>query len=104
MVSTSSTLFFRNQLSYVLVFLLLLAKIWIGVCKGSGTGTLNYITGNRFQLNIRNAVRSDLKDVAELCSNAFDGPFEWYQFLDKKKSGEGYLQQLSERYKMVTEG
>jgi ribosomal protein S18 acetylase RimI-like enzyme len=46
----------------------------------------------------RNLRGEDIEQVGNLCSETFDGPFQWYQFLDKQKSINTFQQQFSERY------
>ena len=87
-------------------FGLLKASMWLvlGLLVHTHGSTLNYVTGNRFQLSLRNAVQADLKQVATLCAEVFEGPFDWYQFVNQKRAIQGYYEQLSKRHRLVTDG
>ena len=76
----------------------------LGLLVHTHGSTLNYVTGNRFQLSLRNAVQADLKQVATLCAEVFEGPFDWYQFVNQKRAIQGYYEQLSKRHQLVTDG
>ena len=59
----------------------------------------------QMKIDYRNAKKSDIEYVSELCSNVFDGPFEWHQQLQKMKSITNYKTQLMDRYvKLVDNG
>ena len=38
-----------------------------------------------------------MKTVAELCTNVFDGPFEWFDLVRKSKAVQNYLKELMNR-------
>ena len=82
----------------------LVGVIWSVLCFFVHSSTLNYVSGNRFQLSLRNAVQTDLMQVATLCAEVFEGPFDWYQFMDRRNAVKGYYDQLNDRYRLVTEG
>ena len=90
--------------SVVMMTVLRIALVWWCANLSVHGSTLNYLTGNRFQLSVRNAMQSDIKQIATLCSDVFEGPFDWYQVMDQKKAERGYYDQLNERYRLVTDG
>lgn len=56
------------------------------------------------KLEFRNAKAEDISAIASLCSETFEGPFAWYQSLQKANSIKGYTQQLNERYERLVLG
>ena len=49
------------------------------------------------KLEYRNAKAADLEAISSLCSEAFDGPFQWHQAIAKQRSINEYKAQLSDR-------
>ena len=49
------------------------------------------------KLEYRNAKVSDINSISELCSETFDGPFQWHQQIQKLQSIENFKVQLRDR-------
>jgi ribosomal protein S18 acetylase RimI-like enzyme len=57
------------------------------------------------KIDFRNAKEQDIPAIAVLCSDVFDGPFEWFKEIQKQKSINDFSKQLSERFSnLVTKG
>ena len=116
------------KLEKILLVVLCTAFVQLNHCRKLST---NYISGNRFVAKFRNANAADLSQIAELCSTVslkiffkyilsnsdilhhhlhiliektFDGPFEWHQLMDQRKSVRNYLDQLTDRFDLVSGG
>lgn len=91
--------------SLVIILLSLLTAILgnnIGTGPSAGTGRskvcTNWITGKRFELIIRNAQKHDIPEIASLCAESFDGPFEWHEIIKRQQTVKNYADQFNERY------
>ena len=49
------------------------------------------------KLEYRNAKESDIPSISELCSESFDGPFQWHQQIQKLQSIDAFRVQLKDR-------
>ena len=49
------------------------------------------------KLEYRNARDSDIASISELCSESFDGPFQWHQQIQKLQSIDSFKVQLKDR-------
>jgi len=58
----------------------------------------------RFELGVRNALTSDIPEIASLVSDSFDGPFQWYELLRRQQTEKEYAAQFSERYERFVVG
>jgi hypothetical protein len=57
------------------------------------------------KLEYRNAKISDIGSISELCSESFDGPFQWHQQIQRLQSIESFKVQLTDRLKnLVSKG
>lgn len=67
------------------------------------TNRNNYFRRNRtaqslsMKLEYRNAKLSDIRAISELCSESFDGPFQWHQQIQKLQSIDSFQVQLTDR-------
>eukprot|EP01038_Epipyxis_sp_PR26KG_P009411 gene9411-12674_t len=56
-------------------------------------------------IEYRNLQIKDINEVAELCCEVFDGPYEWHQLIQKKMRIETLKSELSDRYyNMIKKG
>ena len=59
----------------------------------------------RARFNYRNLKADDIKEVAELCADCFDGPFGLVQFLQRGSAIKNFRNQIESRYRdLVLEG
>lgn len=49
------------------------------------------------KLEYRNAKISDIGSISELCSESFDGPFQWHQQIQRLQSIDSFKVQLTDR-------
>ena len=49
------------------------------------------------KLEYRNAKSSDIDSISELCSESFDGPFQWHQQIQRLQSVDAFKVQLKDR-------
>ena len=91
---------------YMYTFLILLhCSMWTETI-GANKLITNWLTANRFPLFIRNVQRQDLTNIAELCADTFDGPFDWLRGLkgDRARSVREYKDQLINRFDNLVTG
>ncbi len=61
--------------------------------------------GRRTRFNYRNLKADDIKEVAELCADCFEGPFGLVQFLQRGSVIKNFRNQIESRYRdLVLEG
>ena len=62
-------------------------------------------SSRRARFNYRNLKADDIKEVAELCADCFDGPFGLVQFLQRGNAIKNFRNQIESRYRdLVLEG
>jgi hypothetical protein len=49
------------------------------------------------KIEYRNAKITDIPYISELCSNCFDGPFQWHQKIQQIQSVNSFSTQLTDR-------
>jgi ribosomal protein S18 acetylase RimI-like enzyme len=74
-------------------------RIETNVCMSS---TESQQTSNKIEY--RNAKVNDIEAIAELCSDVFDGPFEWHQQIQRVRSVNDYKSQLQDRFTRLVNG
>lgn len=62
--------------------------------KGSAVAIRSF----RLPVSYRNAQPEDLRQTATLCTDVFEGPFQWYESLKRLGAIEKLYQQLNERH------
>ena len=57
----------------------------------------DHMSNLKMKLEYRNAKDSDIASISELCSESFDGPFQWHQQIQKIQSIDSFKVQLKDR-------
>jgi len=78
-----------------------LSVIWLGIvcCIANVLATVKPST-----IKYRNVKVGDIKSLAELCTETFEGPFEWHQVLKRQSYEREYQEQLGQRLERMVNG
>ena len=71
-----------------------LSVIYLGIV---GIANVLATTTKPSTIKYRNVKVADIKSLAELCTETFEGPFEWHQVLKRQSYEREYQEQLGQR-------
>lgn len=73
-------------------------------CPCAWKGSAVAISSFRLPVSYRNAQPEDLRQTATLCTDVFEGPFQWYESLKRLGAIEKLYHQLNERHLRFVQG
>jgi len=78
-----------------------LSVIYLGIV---GIANVLATTTKPSTIKYRNVKVADIKSLAELCTETFEGPFEWHQVLKRQSYEREYQEQLGQRLERMVNG